>query len=433
MASSAAAAPSPSTGSASTQPEPHQLAPQLCSVSTLLKCQLPEWYPALSRTIPSFGTEFVKIPAEAVRECLLEEGLVNLWPKTGFARRDSDCSFSSDEDDNHPAAVGAEVAEGVLADVVVPACSTVDDSRSTASTDSADSESPPAPAFSDRFPEFRAEMERQIANVGGVCFPKLNWSAPTDAQWAAVGGTLACALPEEAMLVLRNSDYCCHDLTNKAFQFTHENGTDTAPFDVAENAVLALREWDDRVHPALEFRCFVAGTGDLFAISQRDVSGYYPFLTNQKSIILEIIEAFFLSHGETMHAYLKNEDGFCADVALILNDGEELSSHSTKCLLVDVSPFMESTNPLLFETWGGVVSARKKTWNGKGIDFRVVTSQADVRADTKQFNSVPFDLLDFASLDGAEMLRKVQDIEQRQRREEQRREEESAAESAPRR
>ena len=42
------------------------------------------------------------------------------------------------------------------------------------------------------FPEFSARVRDAMRRLGGRVFCKLNWSAPRDATWVAMGNSLAC-------------------------------------------------------------------------------------------------------------------------------------------------------------------------------------------------------------------------------------------------
>jgi len=102
-------------------------------------------------------------------------------------------------------------------------------------------------------------------------FPKMNWSAPKDAQWMlSESKLLRCTSVSDVFLVLKSSSFVTHDVCK-----AYNNCTDH----VAEKEVkrvLALRKWYD-INPSMEFRCFVKN-GNMIGISQRDISNFYSFL-----------------------------------------------------------------------------------------------------------------------------------------------------------
>ena len=57
----------------------------------------------------------------------------------------------------------------------------------------------------------KVELDAAIERLGGAVFPKLNWSAPTDAAWI-LGGSAKCTSAEDVLLLLQASDRAAHDL-----------------------------------------------------------------------------------------------------------------------------------------------------------------------------------------------------------------------------
>jgi hypothetical protein len=105
------------------------------------------------------------------------------------------------------------------------------------------------------FPDFRAAVESAIEDLDGKIFPKLNFTAPLDAQWLSQDGTIAAKSFHDLLYLLKGSTRILIDLT--------------APFgEVLEvPAVLVLKKWMAyRRHR--ELRVFVKSPG-LYAVTSR--------------------------------------------------------------------------------------------------------------------------------------------------------------------
>ncbi|KAI9482390.1 hypothetical protein LPJ78_003006 [Coemansia sp. RSA 989] len=128
------------------------------------------------------------------------------------------------------------------------------------------------------------EIEQHIAKLGGAVFPRMAWSAPTDASWVTTTGTLKCTLPTDIFWLLKSSDKISHDLS-------HESYPISGPLQAEPE--LVLRQWAN-LYPSMMFRCFVRDH-KLIAISQVDVQ-FHKFLEEMKLEIESKIEAFFNQH-----------------------------------------------------------------------------------------------------------------------------------------
>ena len=73
-----------------------------------------------------------------------------------------------------------------------------------------DDEDAEAADGNERFPELESAITAAIEKHGGACFPKLNWSAPSDAAWV-LGGSLKCTSARDVLLLLKSSDRIAHD------------------------------------------------------------------------------------------------------------------------------------------------------------------------------------------------------------------------------
>ena len=88
----------------------------------------------------------------------------------------------------------------------------------------------------------RKEMEECIAALDGDVFPKLNFSAPVDAAWMALDGTMKCRSADDIFILLKSSDRLQHDRA-----VLRETGD--AP-------TLILKKYYE-LNKSMEFRCFV--------------------------------------------------------------------------------------------------------------------------------------------------------------------------------
>lgn len=258
--------------------------------SDLDRCSIQNWYPALRRV--TIKTTLIPLSADFVRYLL---------------------------------------ADGVYVPDV-PAAKTDNDWLNEAHSDS-DSDSTDVPCF----PAVEESIVAAIRKYDGGCFPKLNWSAPTDAAWV-LGGSCRCASPRDVFLLLKSSDRIAHDL-HDARRAYGDLDADVSPTPiVAYPWVLALRRWSN-LKPSGEFRCFCIQHGvKMVAACQRDRFSYYPFLPPVRARLLGHLQAFVLEHmaGEGLSLPRR--------VAVDLYvDGDE------RVHLLDVAPFHDATDPLLFD------------------------------------------------------------------------------------
>lgn len=186
-------------------------------------------------------------------------------------------------------------------DVQVPPTASGTDSEAT------DEEESGASDHSDPdLEQFKQQVNDTIRSLGGKVMPKLNWSAPVDAQWISPTG-LSCQNADEVLLLLKSSDRAAHDLS------CMRQLQKAAPcLDVAlqSDAVEAARSDPGgclaRLHPQLvlkryheldfgmEFRCFVQ-SGHLVGISQRDPTQQFPALQDEVPTVKAAILEFYSS------------------------------------------------------------------------------------------------------------------------------------------
>lgn len=227
------------------------------------------------------------------------------------------------------------------------------------------------------FPDLELAVESSIASLGGAVFPKLNWSAPKDAAWISTDGTLRCTSFTDIALLLRSSDSIAHDLSHPALT----------------SYVLALRKYYPSLRPEMEFRCFVRHQ-KLIAISQREVTSFYPILVDRKHEIQPLIEDFF---REVVRPKFESEN-YAFDVYV---------TRDFRVKVLDFNPWGAFTLPLLFD-WEQL---EKEGFGEEGVDFRIVENRVGVRPGLK--TAVPYDYLDTSEGSGWDQFMKRADEELR--------------------
>ncbi|KAL5711523.1 hypothetical protein ACHQM5_021968 [Ranunculus cassubicifolius] len=247
-----------------------------------------------------------------------------------------------------------------------------------------ESESQPPPSF----PEFESEIINSIKALGGSVLPKLNWSAPKDSAWISTTRNLKCTSFSEIALLLRSSESLVHDLSHAYDSCTDK--TSSRP----SNFFLALRKWYPSFRPEMEFRCFVRNSL-LIGISQREVTGFYPALVENKQCLEMLIRDFF---SENVEMEFESEN-YTFDVYV---------TRDNRVKLMDFNPWGEFTLPLMF-TWEEL----RESLDGEDVEFRIVGGQCSVRPGLK--TAVPYDYLDTTPGSGwDEFFRKADEESQMQ-------------------
>jgi len=205
--------------------------------------------------------------------------------------------------------------------------------------DASDSEddAPPTPTF----PELERALATAIEALGGAAFMKLEWTAPVDAAWIAVDGSLRVTTPGHAYSLLKASEMAAHSLdlvrhvlTSGAARCdtagaaagcgsaeagsagastvdegckgvgTTEHAAATAVSTVAKCTTasassdtdathqphLVLRPWFD-LHASREFRCFIDG-GRCIAACVRHTDAPFPYSGAEAAEMREQLAAF---------------------------------------------------------------------------------------------------------------------------------------------
>nr|XP_043629511.1 cell division cycle protein 123 homolog [Erigeron canadensis]XP_043629512.1 cell division cycle protein 123 homolog [Erigeron canadensis] len=318
------------------------------------RCQIQEWYPKFKSS--SVQTLFHELP-ESFIKYLLDDSGPFLLP------------LSISNDDALPNRIHKPEEEE-------------DYSISEQQSDNESEPTPQPPSF----PELEIQISESIESLGGAIFPKLNWSSPKDSAWISPNGSLKCTSFSEIVLLLKSSDSLVHDLCHAYDSCSDCSITRPTRF------FLALRKWYPDLHPEREFRCFVHNH-KLIAISQREVTGFYPILTDKKDAMGMVIQEFyedkvsekFESESYTFDVYVRK------DMAV---------------KLLDFNPWSASTLPLMF-TWEELESGELS----KDPEFRIVESQMGVRPGLK--TAVPYDYLDTSEGSGWDQFLKNADEELR--------------------
>ncbi|XP_049617005.1 translation initiation factor eIF2 assembly protein isoform X1 [Syngnathus scovelli] len=233
------------------------------------------------------------------------------------------------------------------------------------------------------FPEFTAKVLEAINSLGGRVFPKLNWSAPRDANWIALNSSLQCQSLSEIFLLFKSSDFITHDLTQP---FLHCNDQDSP--DPIINYELVLRKWSELI-PGGEFRCFVK-ENKLIAISQRDYTQYYPHILKQEESIVHAIQHFFSQHIQ----YKFLDEDFVLDV---------YRDSQGRVWVIDLNPFGEVTDSLLF-SWEELTSGGEVARQQDEPDFRYTASEVTVQPSPCLSYRIPRDFVDLSSGEDAYKL-----------------------------
>ncbi|KAK5876720.1 hypothetical protein CesoFtcFv8_026047 [Champsocephalus esox] len=238
-------------------------------------------------------------------------------------------------------------------------------------------------ATAPEFPEFTSKVLEAINALGGRVFPKLNWSAPRDANWIALNSSLQCDSLRDIFLLFKSSDFITHDLTQPFLQCSDQDSPDPVI-----NYELVLRKWSELI-PGGEFRCFVR-ENKLIAISQRDYTQYYHHVLKQEEQVSHAIQEFFSQHVQ----YNFPDEDFVFDV---YRDSEG------RVWLIDLNPFGAITDSLLF-SWEELRSGGEISQQQEGPAFRCTTSEVTVQPSPCLSYRIPRDFVDLSTGEDAYKL-----------------------------
>ncbi|KAJ1725909.1 hypothetical protein LPJ61_005559, partial [Coemansia biformis] len=169
-----------------------------------------------------------------------------------------------------------------------------------------------------------ADIAQRIEELGGEVFPRMGWSAPTDAAWAGTTGTLKCRSVPDIYFLLKSSDKIARDLTAGRYGLPPD---DAAP-------ELVLRKWANLL-PAMMFRCFVKDRR-LRAISQLDYH-HHDYLDEMRDEITAKLTQLFDAHVAPSFA----SENYCFDAYI--------AKTRDKTYVIDFEPWTASVDSCLFE------------------------------------------------------------------------------------
>uniref|UniRef100_A0A671SIE6 Translation initiation factor eIF2 assembly protein n=1 Tax=Sinocyclocheilus anshuiensis TaxID=1608454 RepID=A0A671SIE6_9TELE len=308
----------------------------------VVNCQFSVWYPLFKKhTIKSL---ILPIPQNVI-DYLLDDGTLVVSGSENINSQTQINNSDSDEED------------------------WTDDETTTAVT---------APEF----PEFNIKVQEAINVLGGCVFPKLNWSAPRDANWIALNSSLQCQGLSDIFLLFKSSDFITHDLTQS---FLH--CSDDSP-DPTINYELVLRKWSELI-PGAEFRCFVK-ENKVIAISQRDYTQHYQHIAKQEASISSSILEFFRDHIQ----YQFPDEDFVLDV---------YRDSSGRVWLIDFNPFGEVTDSLLF-TWEELTFGKYLTASQTQMCCYINATEVTVQPSPCLSYRIPRDFLDLTTGEDAYKL-----------------------------
>ncbi|KAF5397941.1 Cell division cycle protein [Paragonimus heterotremus] len=246
------------------------------------------------------------------------------------------------------------------------------------------------------FPEFEAALSCAIRKLGGVVFPKLNWSAPKvcfpfrylihpqDASWMLCGNSLKCSSFSDIYLLLKASDFVAHDLT-APFALCADVPVEQLKEKQDFQPILVLRRWSD-YRPDGEFRCFVRER-KLVAISQRMHDSYFQSVAQNVEHIKQELYTFF--NKRIRDRFPLND--YTVDLYYELSNSPNRRS---KIVLIDFNVFGPPTEPLLFN-WSELEDNNLIERVSDPM-IRVQTDRS-IRPNVFSQYSVPIDLIDIAS------------------------------------
>ena len=336
------------------------------------KCALHTWHDKLRKV--TIKTQFLPLPPEFI-EYLTSDGL--FLPASAAAEEGVSGAVwdSGDEDSDNNSTTNSEN---------VPP-SDNDDYDDDDDDDGAPREAP-------SFPEVEAFVTTTVETYGGGgVVPKLNWSAPVDATWAAFSGSVKCVTPGDVFLLLQASDCVAHDILRPYGE--PEDGS-------AEEYVLALRKFYT-LQPGLEFRVFVVDS-HLVAISQRHTDAHFSFLDAE--VDGPGSNKVYQHIADVIVAFWEGSRGVC--VRDVLSD-HGLTHYSmdvymereySKAILIDVNPLTPPWSPCLF-TWDELLDHYPAAVAGGQDDafprVRVVLHKQGIKPAQSAYAGLPLDLVHF--------------------------------------
>eukprot|EP00002_Diphylleia_rotans_P015949 TRINITY_DN3095_c0_g1_i1.p1 TRINITY_DN3095_c0_g1~~TRINITY_DN3095_c0_g1_i1.p1 ORF type:complete len:375 (-),score=78.92 TRINITY_DN3095_c0_g1_i1:114-1238(-) len=250
------------------------------------------------------------------------------------------------------------------------------------------------------FPTLESQIASVIRHFGGAVFPKLNWSAPTDAAWISPTSTLQCATPSDVFLLLKSSAKITEDLEKKP----------TKP-------VLILKKWID-INPSSEFRCYVKDTR-LLGICQRHPDAYHDFLVHERDFYTNRITAFYHSFVRGVYpdnsfvfdVYIDGHTVFAVDFTR-MNENVDFGLFDWQDIQ-EMQPISDPSYPDSFNSSEANGSRGYFVWDEYDehwIDYRVVNLEIGVQPKQTSSDAIPQELRDISWSD---LLEKSQHLFQK--------------------
>ncbi|KAH0787345.1 cell division cycle protein [Histomonas meleagridis] len=228
------------------------------------------------------------------------------------------------------------------------------------------------------FPDLCAKVKNAISDLNGTAFVKLNFTAPTDAQWIGPQRTMEVKTFEDVIYLLKASTRVLVDLT-KPFG---EEFTETL------NPIIVLKKYFNYKRDR-EFRVFYKTPKEYWVSSRY---GDVPCKIDEKDI-QNCIQNFIDKYAETL-----------GDSHLIL---DLYISPKMRTHLVDIAPWNDATSSCLFD-WDDIK-------NMSGIKVKVST---DVFVYPKEDPAVPVELMGGASLEEIiEAMKKLEELDKQNNKE----------------
>lgn len=196
-----------------------------------------------------------------------------------------------------------------------------------------------------------------------------------DAAWIVPGSTLRCTTPSDVYLLLKSSDFVSKDISQLR-ELEAMNRPDR------DGSLASLADPTPPIRPSLvlkkffamptshEFRCFVRA-GQLVCISQRDTSTFYDHLqdTTFQLQVRRLLHAF---HSKVLSPAQASDTGSASSLRtpFPIDDfvwDAYISRDMQRVFLVDVNPFLERTDGLLW-TWDEIEELAERRTRGDDDD-----------------------------------------------------------------
>ena len=202
---------------------------------------------------------------------------------------------------------------------------------------------------------------------------------PKDAAWIVPGTSLRCTTPSDVYLLLKSSDFISKDIRQLQELIRMEHGShETASSSI--RPVLVLKKFFN-IPTSHEFRCFVRA-GRLICISQRDAGTFFEHLQEESTqlTIRRLLQGFFFSFLRPSYTTATAYSSGSSSTRFPLDDfvwDAYISRDMSKVFLVDINPYLERTDALLW-TWDEVEEMAEDVLRSEGF------AQGDSSSDSEE-------------------------------------------------